>query len=191
VLIEHGGRQAEIACDFMACGFGLLPALELAGLFGCVLEQGRVRVDAQQQTSVEGVWAAGESTGIGGVDKALAEGRIAGLAAVGRQAPNADLARLASAQAFARLLDKHFSPSPALRALGAPASLVCRCEDVRGRHLAPHAGWRAAKLQTRVGMGPCQGRVCGAACGFLYGWDASGARPPIFPASVATLAGKP
>ena len=191
VLIGHGGGQADFACDFMACGFGLLPALELAGLFGCVLEQGKVRVDAQQQTSVEGVWAAGESTGIGGVDKALAEGRIAGLAAVGKQALAADRARLASAQAVARLLDQHFAPSPALRAMCAPSTIVCRCEDVRAADLASHAGWRAAKLQTRVGMGPCQGRVCGAACAFLYGWDASGARAPIFPASVATLVGKP
>jgi NADPH-dependent 2,4-dienoyl-CoA reductase/sulfur reductase-like enzyme len=182
---------AVLECDFLACGFGLVPTLELAGLFGCAVEQGAVVTDANQQTSVGGVWAAGESTGIGGVDKALAEGRIAGLAARGKPASAGDRARLASARAFARLLAHSFAPPPALRALCAPSTIVCRCEDVRAAQLAPHEGWRAAKLQTRVGMGPCQGRVCGAACAFLYGWDTGGGRPPVFPASVLTLVGKP
>jgi hypothetical protein len=39
-------------------------------------------------------------------------------------------------------------------------------------------------------MGPCQGRVCGAALSFLKGWHDAGrqVRPPLFPASVETLA---
>ena len=51
--------------------------------------------------------------------------------------------------------------------------------------------WRDAKLHTRCGMGPCQGRVCGAATEFLFGWDAAFAhpniRPPVFPARVSSL----
>jgi hypothetical protein len=69
-----------------------------------------------------------------------------------------------------------------------PSTIVCRCEDVRAAELEPHDSWRSAKLQTRAGMGPCQGRGCGAACGFLYGWEASGGRPPVFPVSAAALA---
>lgn len=188
VVIKHGGRVSEVACDFLACGFGLVPSLELAGLFGCALEQGRVSVDANQRTSIEGVWAAGESTGIGGVDKALAEGRIAGLAAAGKAASEADRKALALANDFARLLVHSFAPAPILRTMCTPQTIVCRCEDVRAAELAPHAHWRAAKLQTRAGMGPCQGRVCGTACAFLYKWEAAGARPPVFPASALTLA---
>jgi NADPH-dependent 2,4-dienoyl-CoA reductase/sulfur reductase-like enzyme len=188
VAIKHGGRVSEIDCDYLACGFGLVPTLELAGLFGCAVQEGRVSVDTQQRTSVDGVWAAGESTGIGGVDKALAEGRIAGLAALGVTATRAERKALASALAFARLLAHSFAPMPALRTICTPATIVCRCEDVRAAELAPHRGWRSAKLQTRAGMGPCQGRVCGAACAFLYGWEAAGARPPVFPASAMTLA---
>ncbi|UUZ53327.1 hypothetical protein LP419_31320 [Massilia sp. H-1] len=56
------------------------------------MEGGKVVVDDNQATSVAGVWAAGESTGIGGVDKALAEGRIAGLAAAGLPLTEKDLA---------------------------------------------------------------------------------------------------
>lgn len=186
VVLEQRGQIREVASDFLACGHGLVPALELARLFGCALEQGRVLVDAAQRTSIDGVWAAGESTGIGGVDKALAGGRIAGLAAVGVAASRADRKALAQAGAFARLLSYSFAPQE--RDMPAPSTIVCRCEDVRAADLAPHASWRAAKLQTRVGMGPCQGRVCGAACAFLYGWEDAGARPPVFPVSAATLA---
>ncbi|MFL6657597.1 MAG: FAD-dependent oxidoreductase, partial [Massilia sp.] len=188
VTLEQGGSTRTIACDFLACGFGLVPSLELGALFDCAVEGGCIRVDAQQRTSMEGVWAAGESTGIGGLDKALAEGRIAGLATIGKAVSSTERHALARAKAFAQLLDERFAPAPALRTLCTPSTIVCRCEDVRASELAPHAGWRAAKLQTRAGMGPCQGRVCGAACEFLYGWDAPGPRPPVFPASVATLA---
>ena len=188
VVLEQGGRTSELACDFLACGFGLTPALELAALFGCALDQGRVIVDASQRTSMDGVWAAGESTGIGGVDKALAEGRIAGLAAVGAAPSRTERKTRARANRFARLLARSFAAQPQLRAMPTPSTIVCRCEDVRAGELAPHATWRAAKLQTRVGMGPCQGRVCGAACSFLYGWEDAGARPPVFPVSAATLA---
>jgi hypothetical protein len=37
-------------------------------------------------------------------------------------------------------------------------------------------------------MGACQGRVCGAATEFLFGWENRSARPPVFPAAVSTLA---
>lgn len=188
VVLRQRGRETEVACDYLACGYGLVPALESAALFGCATEAGRVRVDEAQRTSVGGVWAAGESTGIGGVDKALAEGRIAGLEAVGRGASAAELAARRRAQAFGALLARSFAPTPALRALCRPDTIVCRCEDVRAAQLTPHAGWRSAKLQTRVGMGPCQGRVCGCACEFLYGWEAPGLRQPVFPTNAGVLA---
>jgi NADPH-dependent 2,4-dienoyl-CoA reductase/sulfur reductase-like enzyme len=184
----HRGRNVDIACDFIACGFGLVPNAESAALFGCAMADGRIVVDDLQATSAPAVWAAGESTGIGGVDKALAEGRIAGLAVIG-QAPSAkDLRARAKALAFAALLARSFAPADALRALCQPSTIVCRCEDVAAAQLLVHRDWRSAKLQTRAGMGPCQGRVCGAACQFMYGWEPPGLRQPVFPARAATLA---
>ena len=47
--------------------------------------------------------------------------------------------------------------------------------------------WRAAKLHTRCGMGACQGRICGAAAQFLFGWDNDSVRPPAFPVRVGSL----
>src|SRR6185312_15096639 len=76
---------------------------------------------------------------------------------------------------------------PELRGLARADTLVCRCEDVSYARMAPYTRWRDAKLQTRCGMGPCQGRVCGAAAEFLFGWQPEAVRPPIFPASVAAL----
>jgi hypothetical protein len=48
-------------------------------------------------------------------------------------------------------------------------------------------GWRDAKLQSRCGMGPCQGRVCGAAAKVLFGWGMESVRPPVLPARVESL----
>ncbi|SHG52214.1 FAD/NAD(P)-binding oxidoreductase [Massilia sp. CF038] len=188
VQLLHKGRERIIDCDFLACGFGLVPAPESAALFGCAIDNGKVTVDAAQATSVAGVWAAGESTGIGGVDKALAEGRIAGLAAAGFTASRADVQARERALAFGALLASTFPAPAAMRKTCQPSTIVCRCEDVRAGELAAHASWRAAKLQTRVGMGPCQGRMCGAACTFLYGWEATSPRPPVFPVRAGALA---
>jgi hypothetical protein len=49
------------------------------------------------------------------------------------------------------------------------------------------AGWREAKLQTRCGMGSCQGRVCGAAAKVLFGWGMESVRPPVLPGRVESL----
>ncbi|HEX6607426.1 MAG TPA: FAD/NAD(P)-binding oxidoreductase [Chloroflexia bacterium] len=189
VSVRRGARTERIACDYLACGFGLLPNVELAAALGCAIRGGAVRVDRRQQTSRAGVYCAGEATGVGGVDLALVEGRIAGLAATDRwDAAQRDLVERARARRFAAALARTFAPRPELRALPRADTLVCRCEDVPYGELAAQPGWRAAKLHTRCGMGPCQGRVCGGATEFLFGWTQDSVRPPVAPASIASLA---
>jgi NADPH-dependent 2,4-dienoyl-CoA reductase/sulfur reductase-like enzyme len=183
VVAGHG----EIACDFLAAGFGLVPNTELAALLGCEVGEGII-VDERQRTSIAGIWAAGECAGIGGVDKSLAEGRIAGLAAAGAPIPPALTKTREQACRFGKLLARSFAPSSGLRAMCRPETLVCRCEDVSAARLSAHADWRSAKLQTRAGMGFCQGRVCGSACEFLFGWEPPRASQPVFPITAATLA---
>jgi len=189
VTVSAAGKPANIACDYLACGFHLLPNVELPLLLGCQLDGDYVRVDEWQQTTVEGVYCAGEPTGIGGVELALVEGQIAGWSAAGKvgEARRLFPAR-ARAQRFRRLLDRTFALRPELKRLPHPDTFVCRCEDVPYSRLRPHASWRAAKLHTRCGMGPCQGRVCGPATEFLLDWKAESVRPPIFPARVMNLA---
>jgi hypothetical protein len=147
-----------------------------------------VEVDHVQQTSLAGIFCAGEPTGIGGVELSVIEGQIAGHAAAGRE----DLARsFFSARKklwkFANALDRTFALRPELRKLAVAETIICRCEDVTYGRLQAQTSWRAAKLQTRCGMGPCQGRVCGPQTEFLFGWPPDSVRPPIFPARVQSL----
>ena len=86
VTISRGGRTEVIACDYLACGFHLVPNVELQSLLGCQISGGYVQVDDFQQTSVRGVFCAGEPTGIGGLELALIEGQIAAYAACDRTA---------------------------------------------------------------------------------------------------------
>ncbi len=187
VTVRSGGATREIACDYLGCGFHLVPNLELPRLLGCAIQNGYVRVDSALQSSVSGVYCAGELTGIGGLDKALVEGEIAGLAAAGRSTAHL-AARRNRALQFASNLDKAFALRAELRNFSDAQTIVCRCEDVRYAALQGSHSAREAKLHTRCGMGPCQGRICAPATAFLFGWESDSVRPPILPAAIGTLA---
>lgn len=188
VTFRRGNKIWDVACDFLGCGFHLVPNLELAELLGCETDNSAVRVNHFQQTSVSDVYAAGEATGIGGLELSLVEGEIAGLAATERaqEAQKLSAARRKQ-QKFSVNLNRSFALREELKQIVEPDTIVCRCEDVRFNRLQEHNSWRSAKLQTRCGMGPCQGRICGAAVEFLLGWRAESVRPPLFPARVASL----
>jgi NADPH-dependent 2,4-dienoyl-CoA reductase/sulfur reductase-like enzyme len=189
VTINNVESAETYECDYLACGFHLIPNLELQQLLGCQTDSERVKVDDFQQTTVKGVFSAGETTGIGGVDAAIVEGQIAGFAAAGNLPEARKLFNNRNrARRFARAMDRAFRLRPELKEMASEDTVVCRCEDVRHSRLRQQISWRAAKLQTRCGMGPCQGRVCGPACEFLFGWSPDSVRPPIFPARIESLA---
>lgn len=187
VVVRERDTTRVLACDLLCVGYGLVPAVELARLLGAETEDGRVVVDAQQRTTVHGVFAAGEPTGIAGVESALVQGQIAGLAAAGAPVD----ARLGEARErhsrFAHVLATTFALRDELRTLARPGTFVCRCEDVPFDACVAHASTRAAKLHTRAGMGACQARVCGPALEFLFGWSVDSVRAPVLPARVSTL----
>lgn len=176
--------------DLLACGFGLVPNLDLARMLGCAVDAGQVVVDPLLRTSLPGVFAAGEATGVGGVDKSLAEGRIAGLMAAEREA---EARRLLSGaerlRAWGRALETAYALRPELRGLAEPATVLCRCEDVTVGELAGCRSGRDARLQARCGMGRCQGRTCGPATEFLFGWEPGGPRQPLVPTRLTDLIG--
>jgi NADPH-dependent 2,4-dienoyl-CoA reductase/sulfur reductase-like enzyme len=182
VRLRQPSKTWTERCDYLACGFGLVPNTELAQLLGCELRNGFVAVDEHQQTSIPAIYCAGEPTGIAGLDAALREGRTAALAACGQ--PH----RPRTPGSFQSLLQRTFALRNELRTLPAADTIVCRCEDVPLGRIQQHSGWRDAKLQTRCGMGPCQGRICGPALEFLTGWPAESVRPPLFPTKVSYLA---
>ncbi len=83
--VSHRTEHADLVC----IGHGFLPRTDL------VPHAKRTNdffdVDERQQTSVPGVYAAGEVTGIGGADLSAAEGIVAGAAAAGQEPPGAAL----------------------------------------------------------------------------------------------------
>ena len=180
VRVTNGTRTWNEPCDLLACGYHLVPNTEIAALLGCEFRGSFVQTDSAQRTSLPNVFCAGEPTGIGGLEAALVQGEIAGLACTGRS--EASLQRRATAErAFAEGLEKAFALREELRSLPRLDTIVCRCEDVAFGSLPGYTGWTDAKLQTRCGMGPCQGRICGPAVEYLLGWKPGSVRQPLFP----------
>jgi NADPH-dependent 2,4-dienoyl-CoA reductase/sulfur reductase-like enzyme len=188
VMLTDGTRTWSEDCDLLACGFGLVPNLELPLALGCALQGDFVRVDKWQTSSVANVFCAGEITGIGGADCAIVEGRIAGYTSGGQRTQAEDLfLQRASWHRFRTALAETFALRAELKSLATDDTFLCRCEDVTLGRVRKFAGWRDAKLQSRCGMGACQGRVCGAAAKVILGWGMESVRPPVLPARVQSL----
>lgn len=175
------GSEQRLEVDVICVGYGLLPSIELARVVGCEMQHLPVRGgwvpthDDDMETSVDGVYVAGEIAGIGGADVAAAEGRLAGIAAarslgLGDAAECARRARVAARarskeRAVSDALLGAFDVLPGLYDLADDATLVCRCEDVTLGALRECArvfgsDMRSLKMGSRAGMGPCQGRIC-------------------------------
>jgi len=208
--------------DCMCLGYGFEPANELLRALGCSHdydEQRRqlvTRRDARGQTDIDGVFALGDCTGLGGAKAALAEGRMVGLEAAiacgfkpsgelhesGREA-EAELKRQRAFQKALWTLYKADAKPPALKAAAKDGCLVCRCEEVSFATLQQAlddgiSTVGAIKRHTRIGMGRCQGRYCAATldekvCALTGSQrsELSGFAPrlPVKPVTIAELAG--
>ncbi|MGI8335761.1 FAD-dependent oxidoreductase [Actinomadura scrupuli] len=174
------GSEQSVEADVLCVGYGFVPSLELMRLAGCDFDYQEdlgghvVRRDEWHRTTVDGVYAAGDGAGVEGSFVAIDEGRIAGLAAAmdaGAMSP--DEARAAAAPARHRLARRRalnaattrlYRVGPGIFELSTDDTVICRCETVRGRDLAPAiestGDINVVKALTRAGMGPCQGRNC-------------------------------
>ena len=198
VLQGEGGRTRTVACDALAAGWGLIPQTELAQSLGCALAERfgapAIVVDAERRTSVDGVFAIGECTGVAGATAAQLQGEVAGHAIANDvdiggavDAPPRLARRLAREHAFAAAVAAAFSaPSDWAERLR-DDTLVCRCEDVPWSALRDQPDLRAAKLATRCGMGHCQGRLCHDTLAAVMHWPRLPIRAPLGPAPLATL----
>ena len=184
---DNAPRSLE--CDAVGIGFGLRPETQLADVAGCRFRYDALNrcwlpeQDEAGRTSIRGVYVAGDGAGIAGADAAEQTGRLAALAVLD------DLERASSAgrtrsrvaaaastrRALARIatfragLEAAF-PAPFERAGSWPDSMtVCRCEEIDAgavRHCirsGEATEINRLKALTRVGMGRCQGRMCGEA----------------------------
>lgn len=184
---RSGSQTFAEEVDLAAIAWGLHPNTELAELMGCATADA-VQTNEFQHTTQPNIYCAGEAAGIGGVDLASVEGAIAGCAATGDEpAARQSFPAREKTRRFAQALNQAFALRPELRNLPQPDTLVCRCEDVPFAQLRSVQSFREAKLHTRCGMGSCQGRVCGPAAQFLFGWDRGSIRPPVLPSRAETL----
>ena len=79
IVKTNDGSNFEIACDAILPFFGLTMKLGPVANWGIKLQDNLIPVDTEKfETSVPGIFAVGELTGIGGLDKALLEGQVAG-----------------------------------------------------------------------------------------------------------------
>ncbi|ARZ66214.1 hypothetical protein SMD11_0548 [Streptomyces albireticuli] len=194
------GTGRRVACDALAVGHGLAPQTELATGLGCTTRRTpdgtyALVLGRFQQTSVPGLWAAGEAGGTGGWQLARVEGELAGIAVAARLRALPALTRSRRVRDLARRRDRMRAFAGAMAAAHAPGpgwtawldddTDVCRCEEVTAgsvREAVTALGARDArtvKLLTRAGMGWCQGRMCGAAVACLAAsGTAQGTVPP-------------
>ena len=181
------GSRRVVACDALAVGYGFTPRLELPLALGCATRldvDGNLvlDVDIAGRTSVPGVYAAGEVTGVGGTELALIEGRLVGAVvsgASGRPNPFTELeltrmlSRRASYRRLAHLAHAAHAPPAEWMSWLEPRTVVCRCEEVSaGQIQAAVTDLGATEPRTvaglcGAGMGWCQGRICGYATATL------------------------
>jgi NADPH-dependent 2,4-dienoyl-CoA reductase/sulfur reductase-like enzyme len=160
---------------------GVMPSVQMSRALGCAHEWNAAQrswrpvVDRWGRTSLPHVLVAGDGAGIGGALAAAVSGRIAALAAA-QEAGRIDIAaRNSAAELLFARRDRLVAARPLLDTLYAPvvpvlddATIVCRCEEVTAGQIREAAtlgclGLNQLKAFTRSGMGPCQGRMCGAA----------------------------
>ena len=174
-------RSKTVDVDALCVGYGFVPRTELAQLAGCRMwfsnpVGGWVpEVDATLQTSVPGVWVSGDGGGVAGAVVAELEGTLAGLAA-SRDAGAIDegafdercrpvTRRLTALRRFRASLDRLSEVRPGLSSVARGDTIVCRCEELTRDDIevgiqAGGCDIRTLKVATRLGMGPCQGRMC-------------------------------
>jgi NADPH-dependent 2,4-dienoyl-CoA reductase/sulfur reductase-like enzyme len=174
------GTEERVAADTLCVGYGFFPSVELPRLAGCdfTYDEGLggpvVARDAWLRTTVAGISAAGDGTGVAGSYVAIDEGRLAALgaladlgalsAAAAEERARPIRVRLARKEAFRRALAPLHRVGPGIYELATPDTVVCRCEGLTlgtlDDALATTGDPNLVKLLTRAGMGLCQGRNC-------------------------------
>ena len=173
--------ETELDVDVVCMGYGFQPNNGVLRSLGCRHEfdsaKGHLTTVRSEEcaTTVPGVFAVGDCTGLKGAPTALEEGAIAATAVV--RSLKGDLPRQCSKahRAAVRRLRRHARFQSALWSIYAAPRLeseladsdtvICRCENVRLQDIErvlddDQISIGSLKRATRLGMGPCQGRYC-------------------------------
>jgi NADPH-dependent 2,4-dienoyl-CoA reductase/sulfur reductase-like enzyme len=212
---DAAGREHRVACDAIGASFGLRSETQLADLAGCAFafdataRQWLPQRDPAGRSSVAGVYLAGDGAGIGGADIAELQGERTALAVLEELGRRIDRPRvamldreLARQARFRRALEDAYPyPAHLLDDIG-DGEVICRCEGITAGTLRATAREHGAhemnrlKAFTRIGMGRCQGRVCGHAAAEILARTCGSdivavgrlrGNPPIKPVPIAAL----
>jgi NADPH-dependent 2,4-dienoyl-CoA reductase/sulfur reductase-like enzyme len=175
------GTETEIAADLLCLNFGFIPSTQFSHMAGCehvcdMQTRGWIpKFSPRYETSVEGIYVAGDCTGIGGVKKAVWEGNIVGnevayqLGSLTRREADERISilkkKLASFRWYFQFLRNIYAYRPGLVDLLTDETIICRCEEVDFRAISDlieekTCSLEQVKLRLRTGMGRCQGRFC-------------------------------
>jgi NADPH-dependent 2,4-dienoyl-CoA reductase/sulfur reductase-like enzyme len=174
----------SVKVDAVCLGYGLVPSTELTMLAECVHKYdlsagGYVPLrTAGMETSVPGIYAVGDGAGVAGRKAAIAEGCIAGISvakSLGNISPASAAVqikphrkRLNRINRFRKILDDISLARRGLYELATDDTIICRCEEVTLKQLKAALADDTIELKdfkrmTRLGMGSCEGRMCGPA----------------------------
>ncbi|NIY95951.1 FAD-dependent oxidoreductase [Salipiger sp. HF18] len=211
VRFTSGGRGHRIETTTAGLHHGVVPNQQVTRLMRCEHRWNADQhafapvCDSYGETSVPGLFVAGDGAGIRGAVSAALAGRLAAARIAGRP----DSATAPHVQALAR----DAAVRPLLEALYRPCAqalspsddtLVCRCEEItagqiRAAATAGAPGPNQVKAFLRTGMGPCQGRTCGLAVTGLIAQSSGRSpddtgyfriRPPLKPLTLSEMAAR-
>jgi NADPH-dependent 2,4-dienoyl-CoA reductase/sulfur reductase-like enzyme len=178
---QNGKGQHRLDCDAVAFAHGLRSETQLADLLGCEFAWNPLnrawlpQRDHAGRSSSSGVYLAGDGAGIMGADAAEMAGERAALALLEDLGYQVDPQRCAQLEhslerigRFRQGLERAFAFPEDWAGRAADEVMICRCEEVSVgdiRQVVGEGHWEInrVKAHCRVGMGRCQGRMCGAA----------------------------
>ena len=179
---QDGHEERTLACDAVGFGYALRSETQLPDLLGCRFDYAPMHrahlpvCDAAGRSSVQGVYLAGDGAGIMGADAAEWAGERTALALLADHGVSVDTARasalerkLGKLMGFRRGLERAFPVPQDWAAHASDELVVCRCENITAGTLRQTVAINGAdemnrlKALSRVGMGRCQGRMCGVA----------------------------
>jgi NADPH-dependent 2,4-dienoyl-CoA reductase/sulfur reductase-like enzyme len=221
VRFRTASAEEVLDVDLVLLHQGVIPETSLANSAGCALAWNdavrafQPQVDGTGRSSHPDIFIAGDGARIGGALAAAEAGRAVALAVLAElnepdrnrheQRQAQVLKGLARWQRGRRFIDAAYLPAPRFLAPEDGATVVCRCEEVTAGTVREAVrlgaiGPNQLKAFTRCGMGPCQGRQCGATVVELMAqaWGVHPfqvgtyrLRPPIKPLRLSEIAALP
>lgn len=217
LFCDSKGQTRREAADALLLHQGVIPSIHIPRALHCELGWNpsahcfQPKVNEWGESSVKGLYIAGDGASIAGAEAAEARGRIAALGILHASGRLPLSKTQAQAQPFRRALNWELRLRPLLEALYPPdpaiispadETLICRCEELTAGTIRDFARRGCTdpnhmKALTRCGMGPCQARQCGHSISQLISeisdlkMDEVGflrVRPPLKPLSLAELA---